>query len=118
MLPKPKHLDAEEVMAKVKGCLQIQEHSKELGGAIRNLDSNTRSMWQQQTRLVDSSDDGDHDDDDLCIRKADGITPLDDHPPSRKQNSTPPAHAPGAGGDYNQHLADPEGAHWWLRCPI
>ena len=27
-LPKPKHLDFDEVVAKVKECLQIQEHSK------------------------------------------------------------------------------------------
>jgi hypothetical protein len=66
MLPKPKHLDAEEVVAKVKECLQIQEHSKELGGAVRNPDPTTRSNWQRHTRLVDTSDDGDSDDD-VCV---------------------------------------------------
>ena len=89
MLPKPKHLDAEEVVAKVKECLQIQEHSKELGGVIRNPDPNTRSNWQRHTRLVDTSDDDD--DDDVCVRKADKIPPLDGHPPSGKQSSPPPA---------------------------
>ena len=34
LMTKPKHLDAEEVVVKVKELLQIQEHSKELGGVI------------------------------------------------------------------------------------
>ena len=88
MLPKPKHLDAEEVVAKVKECLQIQEHSKELGGAIRNPDPNTRSTWQRHTRLVDTSDEGDTDDD-MCVRKADKIPPLDGRPPLWKTEFKP-----------------------------
>ena len=87
MLPKPKHLDAEEVVAKVKECLQIQEHSKKLGGAIRHPDPNTRSNWQSHTRLVETSDDGDTDDD-VCVGKADKIPPFDGQPPSGKQSST------------------------------
>ena len=40
---------------------------------------------------MDTSDDGDHDDDDVVVQKADKIPPLDGHPPSWKQSSTPPA---------------------------
>ena len=89
VLSKPKHLDAEEVVAKVKECLQIQEHSTELGGVIQNPDPNTRSSWQQHTRLVDTSDDGGNDD--VCVQKADKIPPLDGQPPSGKQISNSPA---------------------------
>ena len=58
VLPKPKHLDSEEVVAKGKECLQIQEHSKELGGVIQNPESNPRATWSGHTLLVDILDEG------------------------------------------------------------
>ena len=79
------------MVAKVKECLQIQEHSKELGEVIRIPDSNPRQTWSRHTRLVDTSDDGELDEDDVCVQKADKIPPLDGHPPSGKQGPTPPA---------------------------
>ena len=41
-------------------------------------------------RLVDTSDDGELDEDDVCAQKADKIPALDGHPPSGKQGPAPP----------------------------
>ena len=49
-MTNPKHLDAEEVVAKVKELLQIQEHSKELGGAIRNPEPTHKISWSEAQR--------------------------------------------------------------------
>ena len=60
MLPKPKHLDTGELVSKVKELLQIEEHSKEFCGVIRNPEPTHKPSWsgaQRHARRVDFSED-------------------------------------------------------------
>ena len=93
MLLKPKHLDTEEVVSKVKELLEIQEHSKELGGVIRNPEPTHKPSWggaPRHSRRVDFSEDEEEDkfwssskeQDHLPIGKADKIPSQDGNPPA------------------------------------
>ena len=56
--------DIEEVGSKVKALLQIQEHSKELGGVIRNPEPTHKPSWggtPRHVRRVDFSEDEEED---------------------------------------------------------
>ena len=92
ILSKPKHLDTEEVVSKVKELLQIEEHSKELGGVIRTPEITHKSFWggaPRHSRIVDFSEDEEEDEiwfsslaeDNLSVGKADKVPSQDGNPP-------------------------------------
>ena len=93
MLPKPKHLDTGELVSKVKELLQIQEHSKEFCGVIRNPEPTHKPSWsgaQRHAQRVDFSEDEEEDEfwsssagqENLLVGKADKVPSLDGNPPA------------------------------------